>query len=158
MWGELFKSSTATGLVHIPYRSAGPALNDVLAGEVSVYFDPVASSLAHVKAGKLKAPAVSWPERLAILPQVPTLAELGHAQVNEPSWFGLVAPAGTPAGAVTRLQQAVAQAVQEPAVRELLAAQGLYPSGSTPAEFSQQSGREIDKVKKVAATPRIELD
>ena len=157
-WGELFKRSTATSLVHIPYRGAGPALNDVLAGEVSVYFDQVASSLAHVKAGKLKALAVSWPERLAILPQVPTYAELGHAQANEPSWFGLVAPAGTPVAAVTRLQQAVAQPVQEPAVRELLAAQGLYPSGSTPAEFSQQIGREIEKMKKVAAYARIQLD
>ena len=99
MWGELFKSSTGTSMVHIPYRGAGPAINDVLAGQVAVYFDQVASSLPHVKSGKLKALAVSWPERLDVLPDVPTYAELGYKQANEPSWFGLVAPAGTPPAA-----------------------------------------------------------
>ena len=98
MWGELFKSSTGTSMVHIPYRGAGPAVNDVLAGQVAVYFDQVASSLPHVKSGKLKALAVSWPERLDVLPEVPTYAELGYKQANEPSWFGLVAPAATPRG------------------------------------------------------------
>ncbi|CAN7757041.1 tripartite tricarboxylate transporter substrate binding protein BugE [Pseudorhodoferax sp. LjRoot39] len=158
MWGELFKSSTGTSMVHIPYRGAGPAINDVLGGQVAVYFDQVASSLPHVKAGKLKALAVSWPQRLAVLPEVPTYAELGYPQANEPSWFGLVAPAGTPADAVVRIQRAVATAVQEPDVRDRLAGQGLYPSGSTPAEFSQQIVREIEKMKKVAAYARIKLD
>jgi tripartite-type tricarboxylate transporter receptor subunit TctC len=158
MWGELFKSSTGTRMVHIPYRGAGPAINDVLGGQVSVYFDQVASSLPHVKAGKLRALAVSWPRRLDVLPEVPTYAELGYPQANEPSWFGLVAPAGTPAEAVLRIQRAVAASVQEPDVRDRLAGQGLYPSGSTPAEFSQQIVREIEKMKKVAAYARIQLD
>lgn len=158
MWGELFKSSTGTSMVHIPYRGAGPAINDVLAGQVAVYFDQVASSLPHVKAGKLKALAVSWPERLDVLPDVPTYAELGYKQANEPSWFGLVAPAGTPAAVVDRLQQAVAQALKEPAVRDRLAGQGLYPSGSSPKEFTAQIGREIDKMKHVAAYAKIALD
>ncbi|RQO82674.1 tripartite tricarboxylate transporter substrate binding protein BugE [Acidovorax sp. FJL06] len=158
MWGELFKSSTGTSMVHIPYRGAGPAVNDVLAGQVAVYFDQVASSLPHVKAGKLKALAVSWPERLDVLPEVPTYAELGYKQANEPSWFGLVAPAGTPAAAVDRIQQAVAQALKEPAVRERLAGQGLYPSGTTPKEFTAQIASEIDKMKRVAAYAKIALD
>ncbi|MCO5354710.1 tripartite tricarboxylate transporter substrate binding protein BugE [Acidovorax kalamii] len=158
MWGELFKSSTGTSMVHIPYRGAGPAVNDVLAGQVAVYFDQVASSLPHVKSGKLKALAVSWPERLDVLPEVPTYAELGYKQANEPSWFGLVAPAATPAAAVDRIQQAVAQALKEPAVRERLAGQGLYPSGTTPKEFTAQIGNEIDKMKRVAAYAKIALD
>jgi len=158
MWGELFKSSTGTSMVHIPYRGAGPAVNDVLAGQVAVYFDQVASSLPHVKSGKLKALAVSWPERLDVLPEVPTYAELGYKQANEPSWFGLVAPAATPAAAVDRIQQAVAQALKEPAVRERLAGQGLYPSGTTPREFTAQIGNEIDKMKRVAAYAKIALD
>ena len=158
MWGELFKSSTGTSMVHIPYRGAGPAVNDVLAGQVAVYFDQVASSLPHVKSGKLKALAVSWPERLDVLPEVPTYAELGYKQANEPSWFGLVAPAATPAAAVDRIQQAVAQALKEPAVRERLAGQGLYPSGTTPKEFTAQIGSEIDKMKRVAAYAKIALD
>lgn len=158
MWGELFKSSTGTSMVHIPYRGAGPAVNDVLAGQVAVYFDQVASSLPHVKSGKLKALAVSWPERLDVLPEVPTYAELGYKQANEPSWFGLVAPAATPAAAVDRIQQAVAQALKEPAVRERLAGQGLYPSGTTPREFTAQIASEIDKMKRVAAYAKIALD
>lgn len=158
MWGELFKSSTGTSMVHIPYRGAGPAVNDVLAGQVAVYFDQVASSLPHVKSGKLKALAVSWPERLDVLPEVPTYAELGYKQANEPSWFGLVAPAATPAAAVDRIQQAVAQALKEPAVRERLAGQGLYPSGTTPKEFTAQIASEIDKMKRVAAYAKIALD
>ncbi|UCU99071.1 tripartite tricarboxylate transporter substrate binding protein BugE [Acidovorax radicis] len=158
MWGELFKSSTGTSMVHIPYRGAGPALNDVLAGQVAVYFDQVASSLPYVKAGKLKALAVSWPQRLDVLPDVPTYGELGYKQANEPSWFGLVAPAGTPAAAVERIQQAVAQALKEPAVRERLAGLGLYPSGTTPSDFTAQIAREIDKMKRVAAYAKVALD
>ncbi len=158
MWGELFKSSTGTAMVHIPYRGAGPAINDVLAGQVPVYFDQVASSLPHVKAGKLKALAVSWPEQLDVLPGVPTYAELGYPQANEPSWFGLVAPASTPAAEVLRVQQAVAAALKEPAVRDRLAGQGLYPSGTTPAQFSQQIVREIEKMKKVAAYAKIKIE
>ena len=158
MWGELFKSSTGTSMVHIPYRGAGPAINDVLAGQVAVYFDQVASSLPHVKSGKLKALAVSWPQRLDVLPDVPTYSELGYKQANEPSWFGLVAPAATPAAAVDRIQQAVAQALKEPAVRERLAGQGLYPSGTMPKEFTAQIASEIDKMKRVAAYAKVVLD
>lgn len=158
MWGELFKSSTGTSMVHIPYRGAGPAINDVLAGQVAVYFDQVASSLPHIKSGKVKALAVSWPQRLDVLPDVPTYGELGYANNNDPSWFGLVAPAGTPAAAVDRIQQAVAQALQEPAVRERLAGQGLYPSGTTPKAFTAQIAREIDKMKGVAAFAKVSLD
>ncbi|PIF75771.1 tripartite-type tricarboxylate transporter receptor subunit TctC [Variovorax sp. 54] len=158
MWGELFKSSTGTSMVHIPYRGAGPAINDVLAGQVPVYFDQVASSLPHVKAGKLKALAVSWSGRLDVLPEVPTYGELGYAASNDPSWFGMIAPAGTPPELVLRMQQAVATALKDPAVRERLALQGLYASGTTPAEFTKQIASEIEKMKKVAAFARIRLD
>lgn len=158
MWGELFKSSTGTSMVHIPYRGAGPAINDVLGGQVPVYFDQVASSLPHIASGKLKALAVSWPTRLDVLPDVPTYGQLGFAINNDPSWFGLVAPAGTPAAAVERIQQAVAQALQDPAVRQRMASQGLYPSGTTPKEFSAQIVKEIQKMKGVAAYAKVNLD
>ena len=158
MWGELFKSSTGTSMVHIPYRGAGPAINDVLAGQVAVYFDQVASSLPHIKSGKLKAMAVSWPARLDVLPDVPSYAELGYKQANEPSWFGVVAPAGTPAAAVDRIQQAVAQAIKEQAVAERLAGQGLYPSGTSAKDFTAQIAREIEKMKRVAEFAKVKLD
>ena len=158
MWGELFKIGSGTSMVHVPYRGAGQALNDVLSGQVPVYFDQVASSLPHVKAGKLKALAVSWDKRLDVLPEVPTYGELGFKESNAPSWFGLVAPAATPDDAVLRIQQAVAKAVQEPAVRDRLAGQGLYASGTSPADFSAQIKREIVTMNKVAEYAKIKLD
>lgn len=158
MWGELFKIGSGTSMVHVPYRGAGQALNDVLSGQVPVYFDQVASSLPHIKSGKLKAMAVSWPARLDVLPDVPTYAELGYKQANEPSWFGVVAPAGTPAAAVDRIQQAVAQAIKEQAVAERLAGQGLYPSGTSAKDFTAQIAREIEKMKRVAEFAKVKLD
>ncbi|MGH8760497.1 MAG: tripartite tricarboxylate transporter substrate binding protein BugE, partial [Burkholderiales bacterium] len=128
MWGELFKSTTDTFMVHIPYRGASPALNDLIAGQVNVAFDQVTTSLPFVRSGKVRALAISWNERLAILPGVPTYAELGLPTNNDPSWFGLVAPAGTPAATLQRIQGAVVKALQEPAVRERMAAQGLFPT------------------------------
>ncbi|MDI1239016.1 MAG: tripartite tricarboxylate transporter substrate binding protein BugE [Polaromonas sp.] len=158
MWGELFKSTTNTFMVHIPYRGAGPALNDVVGGQVMVYFDQVAASLPFIQSGKLRAIAVSWDKRLEVLPNTPTYAELSLFSSNDPSWFGLVAPAGTPAAAVNRIQQAVVKALQEPAVRTKLAAQGLFASGTTPAEFDAQIKKEIDKMKRIAKFAKISIE
>jgi len=158
MWGELFKSTTNTFMVHIPYRGAGPALNDVVAGQVNMYFDQVASSLPFIQSGKLRAIALSWGKRLDILPNVPTYGELALFSNNDPSWFGLVAPAGTPAAAVKRINDAVVAAFKEPAIRDKLAALGLFPSGSSPDEFAAQIKKEIDKMQRIAKFARISLD
>jgi tripartite-type tricarboxylate transporter receptor subunit TctC len=158
MWAELFKSTTGAFLVHIPYRGAGPALNDLLAGQVAAYFDQVASSLPHIQAGKLRPLAVSWSGRLDVLPQVPTYAELSLFSNNDPSWFGLVAPAGTPEPVVRRVQEAVSKAVKEPAVKARLDAQGLFASGSKPEEFGAQIRKEIDKMQRISRFARISLD
>jgi tripartite-type tricarboxylate transporter receptor subunit TctC len=158
MWGELFKRATGTDMLHIPYRGAGPAINDVLGGQVPVYFDQVASSLAQIKSGKVRAIAVSWPERLDVLPEVPTYAELGYKDINDPSWFGLVAPKSMPAAQVARIQKAVAAALKEDVVKQRMAAQGLYPTGTSTAAFSKQIETEIAKMKQVAAYAKIQLD
>ena len=158
MWGELFKRATETDMLHIPYRGAGPAINDVLGGQVPVYFDQVASSLAQIKSGKVRAIAVSWPERLDVLPDVPTYAELGYKDINDPSWFGLVAPKSMPAAQVARIQKAVAAALKEDVVKQRMAAQGLYPTGTSTAAFSKQIETEIAKMKQVAAYAKIQLD
>jgi len=158
MWGELFKSATGTFMLHIPYRGAGPALNDVVGGQVMVYFDQVAASLPHIQSGKLRALAVSWNKRLEVLPNVPTYGELGLNVCNEPSWFGLVAPAGTPKAAIVRVQEAVVRALKEPAVRERLAAQGLFATGTSPDEFGAEIKSEIEKMQRVSAYAKITLD
>ena len=158
MWGELFKSTTNTFMVHIPYRGAGPALNDVVAGQVNVYFDQVASSLPFIQSGKLRAIAVSWSKRMDVLPNVPTYGELALFSNNDPSWFGLVAPAGTPAAAVKRINDAVVVALKEPAIRDKLAALGLFASGTTPDDFGAQIKKEIDKMQRIAKFAKISLD
>ena len=145
-------------MTHVPYKGAGPALNDLLGGQVMVYFDQVASAMPHIQSGKLRALAVSWPTRLAPLPDVPTYAEINLASNNDPSWFGLVAPAGTPAADITRMRNAAAQALQEPAVRERLAAMGLFAAGSTPAEFGEIIRKEIQKMQGLAKTTGIQID
>ena len=158
MWGELFKSTTNTFMVHIPYRGAGPALNDVVAGQVNAYFDQVASSLPFIQSGKLRPIAVSWPKRLDVLPSVPTYGELSLFSNNDPSWFGVVAPAGTPAATVQRVNEAIVKSLKEPAVRDKLAASGLFATGTSPENFAEQIKKEIEKMQRIAKFAKISLD
>jgi tripartite-type tricarboxylate transporter receptor subunit TctC len=158
MWGELFKSTTNTFMLHIPYRGTGPALTDVIGGQVQVYFDQVASSLQHIQSGKLKALAVAWNGRLDVLKDVPTYAEKSLFSNNDASWFGLVAPTGTPAATVDRLQQAVSGALKDTALVDKLKGQGLFASGTRPAEFATQIKKEIEKMQRIAKFAKIALD
>jgi tripartite-type tricarboxylate transporter receptor subunit TctC len=158
MWGELFKSTTNTFMLHIPYRGTGPALTDLIGGQVQVYFDQVASSLPHIQSGKLKALAVAWNSRLDVLKEVPTYAERSLFSNNDASWFGLVAPKSTSADVVNRLQQAVSNALKDAALVEKLKAQGLFASGSKPQEFADQIKKEIEKMQRIAKFAKIALD
>ncbi|ODT31135.1 MAG: MFS transporter, partial [Hydrogenophaga sp. SCN 70-13] len=157
--GELFKSRTGIFMTHIPYRGSGPALADLLAGGVDVMFDNLPSSMAHIQAGNLKAFAVTSAVRSAALPDVPTVAEAGKLPGFEASsWFGLLAPAGTPADTVNRLQQETAKALSAPAVKERLLAQGAIPSGNTPAEFAALIDAEIRKWEAVVKASGAKVD
>ena len=158
MWAELFKTTTGTAMVHVPYKGAGPALTGILGGQVAVYFDQVASAMPHIHSGKLRALAVSWPTRLEPLPNVPTYAEVGFASNNDPSWFGLVAPAGTPAATIQRIRDAAAKALNEPAVRERLASLGLFPAATTPAQFGETIRKEIEKMQSLAKQTGISIE
>ena len=138
--GELFKSMAGVFMVHFPYRGSSPALLDLVSGSMDVMFDNLPSSLPHIKSGKLKALAVTSSQRSAALPDVPTVEEAGGPTLKgfeASSWFGLLAPAGTAPDIANRVQQEVAKALQSPAVKEKLLAQGAIPGGMPPAEFAK---------------------
>jgi tripartite-type tricarboxylate transporter receptor subunit TctC len=157
--GELFKSMSGTFMLHFPYRGSSPALLDMLAGNMDVMFDNLPSSMPHIKSGKLKALAVTSSQRSAVLPDVPTVEEAGHLKGYEASsWFGLLAPAGTPADVVSRIQQETAKALNVPAIKEKLLAQGAIPSGNTPQEFARFIDAEIKKWAQVVKTSGAQVD
>lgn len=158
MMGELFLSASGTDMVHIPYKGAGPAINDVLGGQVPVLFDNLPSSKAHIDAGSFRLLAVAAPKRLAGYPNVPTFAEIGMKEVNDPAWYGLVAPAKTPKEIVDKLYAAAVKAVNAPATKEKLAQQGADPLGNTPAEYAAQIKIEYDKMKAIVIRKGIKLD
>ena len=159
MAGELFKNLTKIYMVHLPYRGSAPALQDLIAGNTQVMFDNLPSALPQIKAGKLTALAVTSGERSVALPDVPTIAEAGPVKGFEASsWFGLLAPAGTPPEIVNRLQQETAKALATPALKERLVSQGAIPSGNTPAQFTQFIAAEAKKWAQVVKTSGAKVD
>jgi tripartite-type tricarboxylate transporter receptor subunit TctC len=158
MMGELFLTASGTDMVHIPYKGAGPAVIDVVGGQVPVLFDNLPSSKAQIDAGKLRLLAVAAPKRLPAYPNIPTFAELGMPEVNDPAWYGLVVPAKTPKEIVDKLYAASVKAVNTPAIKEKLAQQGAEPVGNTPAEFARDIKVEYDKMKAIVVKKGIKLD
>ncbi len=158
MMGELFLTATNTDMVHIPYKGAGPAVLDVIGGQVPVLFDNMPSSKAQIEAGKLRLIAVAAPKRLPYFPNTPTFAELNMPEVNDPAWYGLVLPAKTPKDIVDKINAAAVKAVNNPAVKEKLAQQGADPVGNTPAQFAAQIKVEYEKMKALVVKKNIKLD
>ncbi|MEY4911956.1 MAG: putative extracytoplasmic binding receptor [Pseudomonadota bacterium] len=157
--GELFKSMSGTYLVHFPYRGSGPALLDLVGGTMDVMFDNLPSALPQIKAGKLKALAVTSSQRSAVLPDVPTIEEAGKLKgFDASSWFGLLAPAGTPQDIVNRIQQESAKALNSPAVKEKMLAQGAIPGGNSPQDFSKMIASEIKKWAQVVKVSGAKVD
>ena len=157
--GELFKSRTGVFMAHIPYRGSGPALMDLVGGNMDVMFDNLPSAMPHIKAGKLKAFAVTSAQRSSALPELPTIEEAGKLPGFEASsWFGLLAPAGTPATIVNRIQQETAKALATPAIKEKLQSQGAIPSGNTPQEFAKLIDAELAKWAAVVKASGAKVD
>ncbi|WER45569.1 tripartite tricarboxylate transporter substrate binding protein [Cupriavidus sp. WKF15] len=157
--GELFKTQTRTYMVHFPYKGSGPALTDLAGGTMQVMFDNLPSSMALIKAGKLKALAVTSAKPSPALPDVPTIAAAANLPTYEASsWFGLLAPAGTPPEIVSRLQHEVAKALGAPAVRERLLAQGAEPVGNTPEQFAALIKAETAKWAQVVKASGAKVD
>jgi len=146
--GELFKSMTGIDMTHVPYKGAGPALIELIGGQVHVMFDNMPSSIGHIKAGELRALAVTTAKRSHVLPDVPTVAETVPGY-EASAWFGMGAPKGTPAEIVARLNREVNEALADPKMRERLAELGGDPIAGSPAEFWALHTAETEKWAKV---------
>lgn len=159
--GELFKTMTGSFMLHFPYRGSGPALMDLMAGNMDLMFDNLPSALPHIKAGKLLALAVTSAQRSPAVPELPTVAEAGGPMLKgyeASSWFGLLAPSSQPADQVARLQREAAAALNTPALRERLAGQGAVAGGGTSAEFAALIAAETAKWATVVKVSGAKVD
>lgn len=159
--GELFKAMTGSYMLHFPYRGSGPALMDLMAGNMDLMFDNLPSALPHIKAGKLLALAVTSAQRSPAVPELPTIAEAGGAPLKgfeASSWFGLLAPAGQSHDQVARLQREAAAALATPALRERLAGQGAVAGGGSSAEFAALIAAETAKWARVVKVSGAKVD
>lgn len=147
--GELFNSMAKVDIRHVPYKGSAPAMTDLLGGQVQMMIDNLPSAMGQIQAGTVKALAVTTPERVPLLPNVPTVAEAGLPGYEVNAWFGLLAPVGTPDAVVERIYSAVANAVAEPAVRRQIEALGAIPVASTPQAFSDFIRADTEKWQQV---------
>ena len=155
--GELFKSLAGVDIVHVPYKGAN-GITDLIAGAVQLSFAGLPQTLPHVKAGRLKALAVTTSRRAVALPDLPTIAEAGVPNYEVDPWYGVIAPAGTPRAIVERLNAAINRAIAAPDIREKFMLQGLEPRTSTPAEFTSLISNEIAKWSKVVRDAGIKAE
>ena len=156
--GELLKSMAGIDIVHVPYNGVGPAMAGVLAGDVQLFFAQSSAALAHVKSGKVIALGVASPKRIVAAPELPTIAEAGLPGFEVISWYGLVAPAGTPAPIVERLQVEIAKALASSDVREKISPLGAEPLGNSPVEFATMQRAEAARWAKLARDANIHAD
>jgi len=155
---ELFKNLSGTFITHIPYRGAGPALNDTVAGQVPMIFDNLPSALPFIKDGRLIAIVVAAPERLAQLPNVPTFKEVGLEPVNRMAYYGIYGPKGLPKEVVDKVSTAVKKTLEDPAVKKRIEETGSLIVANTPAEFTAQIAAEYAVYKKVVALQKLTLE
>lgn len=156
--GELFKSITQVNLVHVPYRGAPPALIDLMSGQVQSMFGTMLAAVPHIRSGKLRAIAVTGPQRSIAVPEVPTFAESGLPGYDASSWNGISVPAGTPRAIVEKLSVEIVRIMKTPGVLDRLAADGTIPIGSTPEEFLGYIRAEQAKWSKVVRAANIRID
>ncbi|HTP74826.1 MAG TPA: tripartite tricarboxylate transporter substrate binding protein BugE [Burkholderiaceae bacterium] len=155
---ELFKSLSGTFITHIPYRGAGPALNDTVAGQVPMIFDNMPSALPFIKDGRLVPIVVAAPQRLAALPNVPTFKEVGLEPVNRMAYYGIYAPKGTPKDVVDKVSAAAKKALEDANVRKRIEETGSLVVANSPAEFADQIKAEFEIYKKIVDAQKLKLD
>jgi tripartite-type tricarboxylate transporter receptor subunit TctC len=155
---ELFRTMAGVNIAHIPYKGTGPALIDAMAGQVHMLFGNVLSSLTHVKTGRLRALAVTTAKRSMVLPDLPTVSESGVPGYENSTWFGLLAPAGTPAAVLNKLNAELVKASQSPDIVDRLAPDGGEPVGSTPEQFGRHLALEIARWRKVVKDAGMKVE
>jgi tripartite-type tricarboxylate transporter receptor subunit TctC len=155
---ELFSSLTGAKFLHVPYKGSGPALGELLGGQVNTMVDQLTSSMGFIKEGKLKVIAVTAAKRVSALPGTPTLAESGVANYEASTYLGILAPAGTPRDVVAKLNSALRKVVDTPAIQERFRGLGADPGGSTPEQFAKMIRAELDKWRKLAATANLQFN
>lgn len=155
---EYFAALTNMRLLHVPYKGAGAAMNDALAGQVDAITDNLPSALPHIKSGRLRALAVLSEKRSPALPDIPTYGELGYPQMGSGGWFGIVAPAGTPQSIIMKLNKAILQAMKNPDLIKKLDESGAIAIPGTPAEFAAQIQQAIDRYQRIAKIAKIQVD
>jgi tripartite-type tricarboxylate transporter receptor subunit TctC len=155
---ELFKSLSGTFITHIPYRGAGPALNDTVAGQVPMIFDNMPSALPFIKDGRLVAIVVAAPQRLSQLPDVPTFKEVGLDGVNRMAYYGIHGPKGLPKDVVDKISAAVKKTLEDPAVKKRIEDTGSLIIANTPEQFAAQIAAEFEVYKKVVAQQKLTLE
>jgi tripartite-type tricarboxylate transporter receptor subunit TctC len=155
---ELFKLAARVDMQHVPYRGSAPALNDTVAGNVQVMLDQLPSALPMIQGNRVRALAVTGPRRSALLPNVPTMAEAGFAEAQATSWGAVMAPAGTPAAAIERLNAVIRESLGEPATQQRLAAAGADALVSSPAELAATMRSETEKWGRVVREARITVN
>ncbi len=155
---ELFKSLAGVFMTHIPYRGAGPALNDTVAGQVQIIFDNLPSALPFIRDGRLIPIVVAAPQRLSQLPDVPTFKDVGLEPVNRMAYYGVLGPKGLPREVVDKVSAAVRRALEDPGVRQRIEGTGSLIVANTPEQFAQQIRAEFDVYKDVVARQKLTLD
>ena len=155
---ELYKSLSATFITHIPYRGAGPALNDTVAGQVPMIFDNLPSALPFIKDNRLVPIVVAAPQRLAVLPNVPTFKEVGLEPVNRMAYYGIYGPKGLPKEVIDKVNAGVRKALEDPAVRKRIEDTGSLIIANTPEQFASQIKAEYEVYKKVVTEQKLTLD
>ncbi len=156
--GELFKVETGTDAVHVPFKGSAPAMQALLAGDTQFMFDNLASAMAQVKAGKLKALAVTTAKRSPLAPALPTMAEAGLSGFDITTWYGLFAPAGTPPAIVAKWNADVTRILNSPDVHARLIADGAEPAPNTPEQFSQMIASELTKYARIVKISGAKVD
>ena len=154
----LYETMAGVQMVHVPYKGFGPALTDILSGQVQLMFNSIVALVPQIKAGKVRALAVTSRNRSALLPDIPTLSESGLAGYEAGSWYGILVPAGTPRDIVMRLNAEIVRAVKQPELRERLAGEGADPIGGTPEEFSAHIRTELARMGKLIKDARIKVE